>query len=185
MLKKFFLSERMMLWAVVLNAVLIYAMYFPALKHKASLEYLDMVFLLLFLVEAIVKMFAYGIKGYFDDPWNRFDFIIVVASLPTLLVPFIVVPDTGFLIVLRLFRLVRIARLLRFVPNMNHVLSGLGRALKASVFVLAALLFLVFILAILTCHFYGEIVPQHFGDPLISIYSIFQMFTLEGWYEIP
>ncbi|MEL6275109.1 MAG: ion transporter, partial [Bacteroidota bacterium] len=49
----------------------------------------------------------------------------------------------------------------------------------------AALLFLVFILAILTCHFYGDIVPQHFGDPLISIYSIFQMFTLEGWYEIP
>lgn len=174
-----------MLIAVVLNAFIISALYFPAYKDNLRLEYIDMTFILLFVVEALVKISTYGLKGYFDNYWNRFDFTIVVLSLPTLLVPFTEVPDTGFFIVLRLFRIVRIARLLRFVPNMQHILKGLGRALKASIFVMAALIFLVLILSILTCHFYGTIVPEYFGDPLISIYSIFRLFTLEGWYEIP
>jgi len=46
-------------------------------------------------------------------------------------------------------------------------------------------MFLNFILALFTCHFYGELVPEYFGDPLISSYYIFQMFTVEGWNEIP
>ena len=68
---------------------------------------------------------------------------------------------------------------------MAQLMSGLGRALKASVFVLAAVFFLNFLLAIFTCHFFGDIAPEYFGDPLISAYSIFQLFTLEGWNEIP
>lgn len=177
-----------MLVAVALNAILIYAMYFPAI-HKSEyfiwLEYLDVIFLLIFVVEAIVKIRVLSWKEYFSSDWNRFDLFIVIFSLPTLLVPFIEIPNTGIIIILRLFRLVRIARLLRFIPNMQHVLLGLGRAIKASVFVLFALVFLVVVFAIITCHFYGELLPDRFGDPLISIYSIFQLFTLEGWNEIP
>lgn len=177
-----------MLIAVALNAVLIYAMYFPFVRHSNAfiwLEYLDIVFLLVFLIEAIVKIRALGWSDYFASYWNRFDLFIVVFSLPTLLVPFIDIPNPGVIIILRLFRLIRIARLLRFVPNMQHVLQGLARAIKASVFVLVALVFLILIFAVITCHFYGSILPERFGDPLISIYSIFQLFTLEGWYEIP
>mgnify|MGYP005990991041 CR=1 FL=1 len=174
-----------MLMAVVINACIICAMYFPSLRHNAWLEYLDMVFLLLFVMEALVKIRSSGLKGYFSSYWNRFDFSIVILSLPALLVPFASVPNTSVIIILRLFRIIRIARLLRFVPNMQHVLKGLGRALKASIFVLAALVFLVFILAIVTCHFYGQLVPKLFGDPLISLSSVFQLFTLEGWNEIP
>lgn len=185
MFKRFFLSEQNMLMAVVLNAFLICAMYFPSLRHNAWLEYLDVGFLLLFIVEALVKIRVSGFRGYFSNYWNRFDFFIVVFSLPALLVPFASVPNTSVIIILRLFRIIRIARLLRFVPNMQHVLKGLGRAMKASVFVLAALVFLVFIISIITCHFYGEMVPELFGDPLVSLYSVFQLFTLEGWNEIP
>ena len=64
------------------------------------------------------------------------------------------------------------------------ILSGLGRALRASVFVLIVLLFLDLILAILTCHFYQAIAPEYFGNPLISAYTVFQLFTVEGWNEV-
>jgi len=40
-------------------------------------------------------------------------------------------------------------------------------------------------LALFTCHFYGEIAPEYFGNPAISSYTIFQLFTVEGWNEIP
>lgn len=184
-MKRFFLSERNMMIVILLNAVVLFALYFPACWHHPVLEGIDYAFILVFLVEALVKIRHYGWSGYISDNWNKFDFVIVLASLPSLLVHIVPVPDTSLLIILRLFRLVRLIRFLRFIPHLGKIMEGLGRALKASVFVLAALLFLNLLLAIFTCHFYAKVAPEYFGDPLISAYSIFQMFTIEGWNEIP
>jgi len=147
----------------------------------------DHLFILLFLMEAIVKIYVLKPKPYFADPWNRFDFLIVLVSLPSLLnfVPVFSFIHTSSFKLLRLFRLTRLLRLLRFVPRMELILTGLTRALKASVFVFIALVFLNLLLALFTCHFYGELLPDYFGDPLISSYYIFQLFTVEGWNEIP
>ncbi|MFT5999550.1 MAG: voltage-gated sodium channel [Neolewinella sp.] len=186
MLKRLFLSERAMLTAIIINAVVIFALYFPELRANWWLLAIDHAFILFFLAELIVKLVILKPKEYFSTAWNRFDFIIVMGSLPVFLEGFLDVPDAaGLLILLRLFRLIRLVRFLRFIPNIEQVMAGLGRAMKASVFVLGALVFLNFMLAIITCHFYADMAPQYFGNPLVSIYSIFQLFTLEGWNEIP
>lgn len=182
---RFFLRERNMLIAVAISALVICALYFPSLKHNAFLHYLDFAFVVLFLIEAIVKVASMGWKDYFLSNWNKLDFFIVVFSIPTLLAIFLPFPSTSALKLLRLMRFLRLARLMTFIPHMEMIISGLGRALKASVFVLLLLMFMNFLLALFTCHFYGEIAPEYFGDPLISSYSIFQMFTVEGWNEIP
>ena len=174
-----------MLFSVILNAVVIFALYFPEQRDNAWLLGLDYFFILFFLLEAVVKLWVLKPGAYFANGWNRFDFFIVVGSLPVLLLAFFDVPDTTVLILLRLFRLVRLARFLRFIPNVDQVVRGLGRALKSSVLVLGALFFLNLVLALVTCHFYAESAPRYFGDPLISFYSIFQLFTLEGWNDIP
>lgn len=174
-----------MMAAILVNAVIIFMLYFPGWRQNEWLEFIDHLFILFFLVEAIVKLFALKPGGYFADPWNRFDLIIVLGSLPSLLVQVIPVPDTSLLIILRLFRLIRLIRFIRFVPHLGKIVTGLGRALQASVFVLLALFFLNLLLAIFTCHFFSGVAPEYFGDPLIASYSIFQMFTVEGWNEIP
>lgn len=174
-----------MMLAIILNAVIIFLLYFPAYRNDPLLEGIDQLFILFFVIEALVKLIVLKPSGYFGQSWNRFDFAIIVLSIPSVLVNFIPVPDTSLLIILRLFRLVRLIRFIRFIPNMGQVMAGLGRALKASVFVLAAVFFLNFLLAIFTCHFFAGVAPEYFGDPLISAYSIFQLFTLEGWNEIP
>lgn len=185
MLKRLFLSERNIMIAILINAVIIFIMYFPGWKHHPWLEAADHFLVLFFLLEAIVKIKALGTKAYFGSAWNRFDFIIVMGSLPTLFVFLIpIIPDTSLLIVLRLFRLIRLIRFIRFVPHLNQVMTGLTRALKASIFVVLALVFLNFLLAIFTCHFYAELAPEYFGNPLVSAYSVFQLFTLEGWNDI-
>ena len=186
MLKRLFLNERFILLAVLCNAAIIFALYFPDQHDNYWLLALDHLFILFFLIEVIVKLAVLKPKAYFVSAWNRFDFIIIVCSLPVLLEPFMSVPDgASLLILLRLFRVVRLARLMRFIPNIEQVVNGLGRALRASVFVLAALVFLNLLVAIITCHFYADIAPAYFGNPLVSIYSVFQLFTLEGWNEIP
>ena len=185
MLEKLFFSERNIMVAILLNAIILFALYFPACRNDPVLEAIDHIFLLFFLMEAVVKIHTLGVRNYFRNAWNRFDFIIVMASVPSVLVTFIEIPDTSLLIILRLFRLIRLIRFFRFVPHLNKIIDGLGRALQASLFVLLALIFLNILLAIFTCHFYADIAPEYFGDPLMSSYSIFQMFTIEGWNEIP
>lgn len=186
MLKRLFLSERAMLMAIIINAVVIFALYFPELKDNWWLLAIDHAFIIFFLIEVIVKLSVLKPKEYFAGAWNRFDFIIVLGSLPVFLEGLLDVPDAAMLLVLlRLFRLIRLVRFLRFIPNIEHVMAGLGRALKASVFVMGVLVFLNFMVAIITCHFYAEKAPEYFGNPLVSIYSVFQLFTLEGWNEIP
>ncbi|MCB0643351.1 MAG: ion transporter, partial [Phaeodactylibacter sp.] len=185
MLKRFFLSERNMMVAIGINAFLIFLIYFPQLEKYRWLVLLDHFFVLLFVLEAIVKLSVLKPKGYFEDNWNRFDLTVVLLSLPSVAEAFYPFPNTSVLLILRLFRLVRLVRFIRFVPHLGSILKGLLRALKSSVFVLIALFFLNFLLALLTCHFYRDIAPEYFGDPLLSAYSVFQLFTIEGWNEIP
>lgn len=185
MFKRIFLEERKVLLAIILNTIVIFTMYFPMFKDSKVLEWIDHLFILFFTVEAIVKIREYGRKNYFANGWNVFDFILVVGSLPSILMLFFPLPDTSLVMILRIFRLVRIMRFIRFVPDVRKVITGLGRAMKASVFVFIALLILDLLLAVITCHFYGDVLPEHFGDPLLSAYTIFQLFTIEGWNEIP
>ncbi|MEL6717877.1 MAG: ion transporter [Bacteroidota bacterium] len=174
-----------MMLAILINAAIIFFLYFPLLSNNFFLEVADQFFIVLFLIEAVVKIRTYGRKNYFSSGWNRFDFFIVIMSIPSLFMHILPIPDTSLFLLLRLFRLIRLVRFFTFIPNMGKILEGLGRALKSSVFVLIALFFLNFMLAIFTCHFYGEVAPDLFGNPLLSFYSIFQMFTVEGWNEIP
>lgn len=184
-MKKFFLTEKNILIAIIINSIVIFLMYFPDMAYGKWFEHIDTFFILFFLLEAIVKLRHYGVKGYFAEKWNVFDFVLVVGALPSLLMAFVPLPDTSLLIAFRIFRLVRIMRFLRFVPNMGHVLKGLARALKASVFIFLALIILNFFLSIVSCHFYAKVAPEYFGNPLLSAYSVFQLFTVEGWNEIP
>jgi len=184
MIKRFFLSDRNMMLAILINAIIIFAIYFPQLHHHPILTFIDNAFVLFFLLEMLVKIIVFKPKGYFANKWNQFDFVIILLSLPSLCLAFLPLPDTSSLLLLRVFRLARLIRLMRFVPNINMILTGLGRALKASVFVLIVLLLFNLFVAILACHFYQESAPTYFGNPLISTYTVFQLFTLEGWNEV-
>ena len=76
-------------------------------------------------------------------------------------------------------------RFMRFIPNIRQMMAGIQRAFRASAFVFAALLIYNVLLAILSTYLFHAEDPYHFEDPFRSLYTIFQMFTLEGWNEIP
>ena len=185
LLQRIFCSERVILAAIFLNAAVLFALSFVSMENERGLLFIDNFFILFFLVEAVVKISTYGWRHYWARAWNRLDFILLLLSLPALFSGADGIPDLSVLLVLRLVRVIRLVRFLHFVPNVGSILRGLGRALRASVFVLLILFVLNFILAIFTCHLYGELAPEFFGNPIISSYTIFQLFTMEGWNEIP
>ena len=58
-------------------------------------------------------------------------------------------------------------------------------AMKASLIVTIAFAVLLLIISILSSTLFGRIAPELFGDPGVSLFTIFRLFTGDGWSEIP
>ncbi len=184
-LYRVFLNEWIIIAAILINSVVLFLMGFQHLHADGIMDKVDHFFTFFFLAEVIVKTSYNGWRKYIGNAWNKFDFILVVISIPSLLEVFINVPDVSYLLVFRLLRVLRILRFMRFIPNISKMIAGIQRAFKASAFVFAALLIYNVLLAVLSSYLFRNEAPELFGDPMLSLYSIFQIFTMEGWNEIP
>ncbi len=183
------IRERVVMSVIVLNAVALFLDAFPDV-HAATagvLGWVDYACLLFFVVEAAFKINVSGFHGYLQSGWNRLDFAVVVASLPLLVGPFVAadVQEFAVLMLFRLGRLLRFSRLMRFVPDAAEIMRGILRALRASVAVFLVLFVLNLIFAMGANLLFGHLAPEYFGDPLRAFYSLFKVFTIEGWYDIP
>lgn len=179
-------SERLVMTVIVLNvtALVLHEMAARGSLNRRVWFWIDYACVIFFLVEAVIKMRRDGWPRYWSSAWNRFDFSVVLVSLPALLGPFLDLSQFAFVLILRLGRLFRLFRILRFIPNLDHLVIGIRRALRASVGVFLALLLINLILAVMATLLFRDLDPEHFGNPISSGYSIFQVFTVEGWNEI-
>lgn len=180
-----FLTESVIATVIVLNSLLLFVMGFQDLRDENLLDFIDHAFTLFFVFEVVFKVNDKGWNGYFSVLGNKFDFFLVVISLPSLVTIFVSLPDMSYLLAFRLLRVIRILRFMRFIPNLSNMLAGIRRAFKASVFVILALFIYNVLLAILSSYIYQDLAPEFFGNPFLSLYSIFRIFTVEGWHEIP
>ncbi|NJL76502.1 MAG: ion transporter [Saprospiraceae bacterium] len=127
MFRRLFLPEQNMMLAAIINSIIIALLYFPSLETNTFLHLLDYFFIVFFLLEAAIKIKELGWEVYWKSGWNRFDFLVVLFSLPSLLVNYLPIPDTSIFLLLRLIRLVRLVRLIRFFffhPHMGKILDG-------------------------------------------------------------
>ncbi|MGY6561851.1 MAG: ion transporter [Luteibaculaceae bacterium] len=187
MLTRIFLNDKLILGLIVLNSFVIFLSGFTLSTPVAiGIDVLDNAITLVFLAEIIIKLRHYG-KSFFYSNWNIFDFVLVMLSLPAILSMFggNLNLNLDFLLVFRIFRVFKSIRFLRFVPGVEHLLRGTVKALRSSVFVLLGFSIYIFIIAILSFSLFGNTAPELFENPLKSIYTIFKIFTIEGWYEIP
>lgn len=188
MLKRFLLNEKAILWVILLNAAVIFAQGFqPEPPLFDWLELFDHLFTLIFLAEAMIKIRAWGHKVYFDSSWNIFDFVLVLFAIPSFLAwaLHLDMASLEFLLVFRIMRVFKFFRFIRFIPNIDHMVEGLGRASRASVLIILAFFVFNFTISLISCFLFRDSAPEYFRDPLLSFYSIFKVFTVEGWYEIP
>lgn len=184
---RFLISEAVVVTVIMVSAVALFMHGFAEPDTAASsfwfaVDYACVVF---FLVELVTKLALEGPRLFWAQRWNRFDTSIILLSTPVLLIPFVNLRAFTGVPVLRLARLFRLFRLMRFIPERDRLAAGIVRALKASVGVFLAVALVNFIFAMGAHLLFREIAPQHFGTPVESCYAMFQVFTVEGWYEIP
>lgn len=132
---------------------------------------LDRIALTIFVIELALKMFAYRLR-FFRDGWNIFDFVIVAIAL---------VPAAGPLSVLRALRILRVLRLLSVVPSLRKVVASLIGALPGMGSIIAVLFLVFYVGAVLSTKLFGASFPDWFGTIGGSMYTLFQIMTLESW----
>ena len=185
LLDKTLLNDHVILVVILINSVVIYLQ-----ESGLNLPLLlgtDIACTVIFLLEMIAKQVCFGAKNYWYDGWNRLDGMLVILSLPSLVVPFLDITTFNFsaILTLRLLRVIRFLRLFHFFPNIAQIGAGLKRALRDSGVVLFGFGVLLVLFRLINCSLYREVAPDYFATPIRSIYSVFRVFTVEGWYEIP
>ncbi|CAL1588979.1 unnamed protein product [Knipowitschia caucasica] len=152
------------------------------------LEISNIVFTSMFVLEMGFMLLAFGLFGYIKNPYNIFDSIIVIISVWE-----IIGQSDGGLSVLRTFRLLRVLKLVRFLPALRRQLVVLMKTMdNVATFCMLLMLF-IFTFSILGMHLFGckfslqtdtgDTIPdrKNFDSLLWAIVTVFQILTQEDW----
>ncbi len=159
-------------------------------KLEASIGHImgmiDLVCLIIFTVEIVLKLMAYGIR-FFTDGWNIFDFVIVILSFAT---------GLSFLSAFRAFRVFRVLRTLKAVKGLRAlralrlvswldklkmIIAAIGKSIPGILWSGCLLLLIYYIFSIMGVTLFGGAFPDWFGTIGKSMYTLFQVMTLESW----
>ncbi|MEH6386612.1 ion transporter [Pseudomonas profundi] len=132
---------------------------------------LDQIILGLFVLEIALRFVAHGWK-LLRDPWGLFDTLVITIAL---------VPASGPLAVLRALRVLRVLRLISIVPSMKMVVQSLLSSLPGMGSIVALLGLVFYVAAVIATQLFGSAFPEWFGSLGATLYTLFQVMTLESW----
>ncbi len=161
---------------ILFNAAILGLETSPAAMERFGLllRVLDKLCLAVFLVEIGARLLAYRLH-FFRSGWNVFDFLVVGVAL---------VPGAGPWAVLRSLRVLRVLRLLTVIPSLRKVVAAFLHAIPGLGGVMLLMGIFLYTSAVLATNLFGKDYPQWFGTLGGSLFSLFQILTLEGWADM-
>lgn len=158
---------------IAINAITLGLETSPSVMNAAGdfISIFDRIALTIFVVEIGLKLFAKGPR-FFRNGWNVFDFVIVAVAL---------MPAAGAFSVLRALRILRALRLLSVVPQLRFVISALFSALPGMGAIITVLVIVFYVAAVIATKLFAVTFPEWFGSVGASMYTLFQIMTLESW----
>ena len=161
---------------ILINAALLGLETWPTAMAAAGglILVLDRAILAVFVVEIALRLYVHRL-AFWRDPWSVFDFVIVGIAL---------MPASGAFSVLRALRALRVLRLVSLVPSMRGVVSALLTALPGMASIVGLMALVLYVSAVLATKLFGAIAPEFFGDLGASLFTLFQVMTVEGWPDI-
>jgi voltage-gated sodium channel len=165
--------QRVIIALIAINAVTLGLETSPNVQAVAGglLATMERIIITVFVLEIAAKLFAFGPR-FFRSGWNVFDFAIVTIAL---------VPATGPFAVLRTLRILRMLRLIAKIPRLRMIIESLLQAIPGIGWVAFMLVMVFYIFAVLGTGLFGASFPDWFGTIGASMYTLFQIMTLESW----
>lgn len=140
-------------------------------KFGELLEFILSTCVVIFTVEITLRIIAKGWR-FFLNGWNIFDFLLITMAL---------MPETGAAITFRVFRVLRALRMVSSMKKLRHIVSAILVS-APHVFWAAVLEMIIFyIFGIMGQNLFHEAFPQWFGTLGETVYTLFQVTTLESW----
>lgn len=166
-------TDRFIISLILINAVTLGLETSPAImaKYGGFITTIDKIILSLFVTEISLRILAHG-QRFFTDPWSVFDFFVVAIAL---------LPATSQFSVLRALRVLRVLRLISMVPQMRRVVSALLSAIPGLSSIILVLLLIFYVFAVIATNLFAIQYPDWFGSIGHSMYTLFQIMTLESW----
>ncbi|MCU0934151.1 MAG: ion transporter, partial [Thiobacillaceae bacterium] len=167
------LTQRVILALILINAVTLGLETSPAIMavHGELILALDKAILGVFVLEIALRLYVHRLR-FFRDPWSVFDFLVVGIAL---------LPATGQLSVLRALRVLRVLRILTIVPSMRRVVGALLGAIPGLMSIGLVLLLIYYVFGVIATNLFAAAFPEWFGHLGRSLYTLFQIMTLESW----
>ncbi len=158
---------------IIINAIILGLETVPTVmaSYGEILVTIDKIILGVFVIEILLRIIAHRLR-FFRDPWSIFDFAVVGIAL---------VPSSGPFAVLRALRVLRVLRILTIVPSMRRVVGALLDSIPGLGSIALVLMLLYYVFAVIATKLFGANFPQWFGSIGESLYSLFQIMTLESW----
>jgi voltage-gated sodium channel len=165
--------QKFVIVVIVLNAITLGMETSPALKASIGdwLHRFDLIALTIFVLELGIKLYAFGPR-FFRSAWNVFDLVVVGIAL---------VPASGPFAVLRALRVLRILRLVSMMPRLRFVVEALLAAIPGIAAIAGLMALIYYVFAVVATSLFGASFPDWFGGLGKSLYSLFQIMTLESW----
>jgi voltage-gated sodium channel len=165
--------QQFIIGLIVINAVLMGLETSPTLmaQYGSTLLAFDRAILVVFVLEIALRLYVHR-AAFFRDPWSLFDFAVVGIAL---------IPASGPFAVLRALRVLRVLRMLTMVPSMRRVVGALLSAIPGLSSIALVLLLVFYVFAVIATHLFGADFPDWFGHLGRSLYTLFQIMTLESW----
>ncbi|KAM4605319.1 LOW QUALITY PROTEIN: voltage-dependent R-type calcium channel subunit alpha-1E [Polymixia lowei] len=186
--------EYTVLVMIALNTVVLMMKYHSApTAYDTVLKHLNTAFTVLFSMECVLKIMAFGLVNYFRDTWNIFDFITVLGSITEIIVDLQSLNTNINMSFLKLFRAARLIKLLRQGYTIRILLWTFVQSFKALPYVCLLIAMLFFIYAIIGMQVFGNIklndeshINQHnnFKTFFSALMLLFRSATGESWQEI-
>ncbi|XP_067437347.1 voltage-dependent L-type calcium channel subunit alpha-1C isoform X4 [Thunnus thynnus] len=192
--------EYLMFTLILLNTICLAMQHHGQTKNfNDAMNILNMLFTGLFTVEMILKLIAFKPRGYFSDPWNVFDFLIVIGSIIDVILSEINglqnseenarISITFF----RLFRVMRLVKLLSRGEGIRTLLWTFIKSFQALPYVALLIVMLFFIYAVIGMQMFGKIAlldstqinrNNNFQTFPQAVLLLFRCATGEAWQEI-
>lgn len=136
--------------------------------------------ILIFIVELMIRL-SIEKKSFFTGRnryWNWFDTIIVVLSSAAQLGTF-----SSFRVfrIFRVFRQLNILRVVRSADKLKLIVEAIFNAIPGMLWTTILFVIIMYTYALLGSTFFGADFPDWFGNVWRSMYSLFQIMTLESW----
>lgn len=163
----------LIIWLIVINGIILgIATSKPVMSEYGDVvNFLDNVIVAIFTIEIILRIYVHRLS-FFKDPWSLFDFFVVAISL---------IPANDGLSILRALRVLRLFRLLTIVPQMRIIIAALIKVIPGIASISMVVLLFFYVFSIMATNLFADAFPIWFGDLGKSMYTLFQVMTLESW----